>query len=327
MPIDQLSQVLARRSYKVVCSHFFDERYAEQFDAAGLDSTPLLIWTHNPETRYWETPKFATPYFSEPIELTDEQRERFELLDGIIKRYNQKANVRWVFISQAQLAAAQKDIGITFNRASVIPNIVDENLFAYDKDKDPELRKRIYTVRKFEDVATYAIDLDVACIVELSKRDFFDELEFDIYGDGPMFDELTQPVAGFANVHLHPHFLTHEQIAQVHREHGIALFATRFDSQGVSMGEAAMSGLAVVSSDIDAARCFLPTDQGLLCEVENPVAYADAIERLYRDPAYFKKACKACHKKVSDLCRRAKTVNLEIKQIAKLGGLKRKFFL
>ncbi|MEG0454542.1 MAG: glycosyltransferase, partial [Bacteroides sp.] len=126
------------------------------------------------------------------------------------------------------------------------------------------------------------------------------------------------PLRAFENVHLHQHFLSRSEVAQIHREHGVALFATRFDSQGVSMGEAAMSGLAVISSDIDAARCFLPTDQGLLCEVENPVAYADAIERLYCNPECFLLASRSCRDKMYRLCRREETVDREIELIQKV---------
>lgn len=311
IPIDELGHTLARKAYDAVLLHFFDESHAAVLDGVGLGRTQLLLWSHNPETRYWEWPLFTTPYFTEPPELTDEQKRLFAQKDAIIKAFNEKPNVSWVFISEAQKKRAEELIGISFNRVHVIANLVDEQRFPYTP-KDPALRTKVFCVRKFDNIATYAIDLDVAAVLELSKRPIFNEMEFNFFGDGPLFDTLLEPLRHFENVHTHKRFLTHDEIAQQHAVHGIGLFASRFDSQGVSMCEAAMSGLAVVGSDIDAANIFLPNDLGLLCEVENPTAYADAIEGLATNPDYFSQCSAACHEKVFSLCRREMTIDKEI---------------
>lgn len=311
MPIGALPDVLRRKRYRSIFLHFFDLRYARALEESDLGNTPVFLWSHNPETRYWDWPQFTAPYFTEQPELNEGQKAEFRERDEVIRRFNEKPNVSWVFVSEALKARSEELIGIRFNRAHVIPNLVDDEVFRF-QEKDPELRKKIFLVRKFDNIATYAIDLDVACIVELSKRPFFNDLEFNLYGTGDSYDVLVEPLRSFENVHLHRRFLSRDEIARVHKDHGIALYATRFDSQGVSMGEAAMSGLAVVSSDIDAARCFLPTDQGLLCDVEDPVSYADAIERLYRKPDSFAAASRACYGKMYRLCRREETVDREI---------------
>ena len=311
IPIDELGHTLARKAYDAVLLHFFDELHAAMLDNAGLGKTQLFLWSHNPETRYWEWPLFTTPYFTDLPELTDEQKRLFAQRDAIIKEFNEKPNVSWIFISEAQKKRAEELIGISFNRVHVIANLVDEQRFPYTP-KDPALRTKVFCIRKFDNIATYAIDLDVAAVLELSKRPIFNEMEFDFFGDGPLFDTLLEPLRHFENVHTHKRFLAHDEIAQQHAIHGIGLFASRFDSQGVSMCEAAMSGLAVVGSDIDAANIFLPNDLGLLCEVENPTAYADAIERLATDPDYFSQCSAACHKKVFSLCRREMTIDKEI---------------
>ena len=311
MPIDDLGHVLARKSYDTVLLHFFDETHAKTIDGQGLGKTQFFLWSHNPETRYWEWPLFTTPYFTEPAELTAEQKQLFTQRDTIIKTFNAKPNVSWIFISEAQKNRAEELIGISFEPSHVIPNLVDDKRFPYSP-KDPALRTKVICIRKFDNIATYAIDLDVAAILELSKRTVFNQMEFDFFGDGPLFDTLLEPIRHFKNVHTHKRFLTHEEIAQQHATHGIGLFATRFDSQGVSMCEAAMSGLAIVSSDIDATNIFLPNGLGLLCETENPIAYADALERLATDPDYFEKCSIACHEKVYSLCRREATIDIEI---------------
>lgn len=314
-----LGLILKRKRFKMVALHFFDPAFAEALDRFLPSGTPLVLWSHNPETRYWDWPLFTARYFQPAPTLTDEQRRQFSRRDAILKRYNQNDAVEWVFVSDALKARSEELLGFSFNRAHVIPNLVDERLFAY-RDRAGERARRIVCVRRFDDVASYALDIVAQVIVELSKRPVFDSLEFDLFGAGVLFDRLTEPIAGFENVNLHRRFLARSELAKTFSEHDIALFPTRFDSQGVAMGEAAMAGLAVVSSDIPAARNFLPQDGGLLCSVEDPMQYADAIERLHVDKEYFAACSRACHERVFALCRRAVTVEREIELFRSLGS-------
>src|SRR5699024_7078165 len=199
-----------------------------------------------------------------------------------------------------------------------IPNIIDEQTFNY-VPKDPELRKKIYFLRRFDNCNKYAIDVNVKCILELSRRECFSDMEFNIYGRGDTYETLIAPLRQFSNVHFYPQFFTHEEIAQIHKENGIGLFATRYDAQGVSMCEAAMSGLAIVSSVNGAIEEFLPNDIGLLAETENYVQYADIIEKMYDDPEFFQKCSEQCHKKVAEKCSFSKTAKKEIELFSSEG--------
>lgn len=315
IPLSKLQTVLSMHRYRVIISHFFDLRYAAVFDACDLGGTKLVIKTHGPETRYWDYPEFATPYFEKKPELTNEQVQEFEARDSVIKRYNQMNNVVWFFPSEKLKKRSEDLIGIVFERFLVIPDMIDEHLFSYKK-KNKDLRRKIFFNRKFDNIATYAIDISSRVILELSTRPYFSDLEFNIYGTGGYYNELTNSIAQFENVHLHPYFLKRSELPKVHAENGIGLFATRFDTQGVSMGEAAMSGLAVVSSKIDAAEYFLPNDYGLLADVEDPAAYADIVENLYNDPEYFQDCSRMCHEKMYQLCRSQVTIEKEIDYVS-----------
>lgn len=315
--MDGFERILQSKRFDAVALHFFDPGFAESLDRALPENTPLILWSHNPETRYWDWPLFTARYFQPTPELSDECRLEFARRDEILARYNRKANVNWVFVSDALKARSEELLGFPFERAHVIPNLVDERMFRY-RERAGRRASRIVCVRRFDDVASYALDIVAQVIVELSGRSVFEELEFDIYGAGPLFGELTEPIAEFANVRLHRRFLSRAELAETFSDHDIALFPTRFDSQGVAMGEAAMTGLAVVSSDIPAARNFLPVDRGLLCDVEDPVQYADAIERLHRDGEYFASCARACRECVYATCRREVTVDREIELIRSL---------
>lgn len=309
-----LRNILTSKKYKTILLHFFDNNYAKVLDACDLSSSNLYFWIHGPETLYWDWSKMTDEYFKMETPLSSEYIELFERNDCLINRYNDYDNVHWVFVSNWIKDRSEELIGIKFKNFFVIPNFIDEKVFDYN-EKSADLRKKIFFVRRFENISKYAIDVNVRTILELSRRDFFEDLEFNIYGTGENYDTLVAPIKDFPNVHLYQRFLSHEQISEIHKKNGIGLFATRYDAQGVSMCEAAMSGLAIVSSDNDAIAEFIPSEEGNLCETENYVAYADMIEKLYRNPELFVKLSKDCHNKVYDQCKFDDTIKKEIELI------------
>ena len=281
-----LRELLMRKKYGKILIHFFDNRFANVLESVDLSDTKLYFYLHGAETLYHDWTKILSPYFGPPAEITDGLRQLFAEKDFFIKKYNHIKCAKWIFVTPWTRSRCEELLGIKFENSDVIPCLIDTELFSYQK-KDPELRKKIFVLRKFDDINSYSLDTVVRVIEELSRRDFFSDLEFDIYGDGSLHSVILEPVTRYPNVHIHKRFLTHEEIRRVHETHGIALFPTRFDSQAVSSCEAASSGCAVVTSDIPGVRQFIPHDLGVLCEVENPVSYADVIEKMYRDPGYF----------------------------------------
>lgn len=314
MNFSTLRNVLQSKKYKKILLHFFDYKYSNILDAVDLSETQLYLWVHGPETLYWDWPKFTTPYFCKETELNLQQMELFKKNDKLIKRYNDMPNVTWVFVSNWIKNESEKLINIKFNNYRIIPNIIDEKNFDY-KEKTEELRKKIFFVRRFDNCNKYAIDVSVRAILELSRRDFFEELEFNIYGIGDVYDTLVEPLRKFQNVNLYPKFLSHDEISKIHKENGIALFPTRYDAQGVSLCEAAMSGLAIVTSTNDAVKEFLPNDINIYANTENYIEYANIIEELYKKPEYYKKVSQKCHKSISEKCSFEATVKKEIDMI------------
>lgn len=311
LPFADLRSILRIKKYKRVLVHFFDHRYAQVLDSTDLSETEIYLWVHGPETLYWDWPKFMTNYFKEEYKITDYDRNIFNISDALIKRYNEKTNVTWVFVSNWIKERSEELINIKFNKYTVIPNIIDEKTFNY-VPKDPEQRKKIFFVRRFDNIDKYAIDVNVRTIMALSRRPCFNDLEFNIYGTGDLYAQLIDPIKDFPNVHLYPRFLSHDEIAAVHKENGLALFATRYDAQGVSMCEAAMSGLVIIGSENGAVREFIPNDVGILAPTEDYEKYADNIERIYNNPDEFTKLSLLCHEKVAALCSSENTIEKEI---------------
>lgn len=311
-----LDMILQKKVYKKILLHFFDEKYAKILDRFDLSQTQLLLWVHGPETLYSDWNYFVTPYFKQVPPVTSEQKKYFDRRDEIVKRYNEMPNVHWIFVSKWIHTHSEELIGIKFYNYSIIPNIIDEKTFSYTK-KDNEQRKKIFMIRRFDNINKYAIDINVRIITSLSRRECFKDLDFYIYGEGDAYDSLIEPIKNFNNVHFVKTFLTHEDIAIAHKKCGIALFATRYDAQGVSMCEAAMSGLVIIGSALDVIKEFVPQEFNTLSPVEDYQKYADVIERIYYHPKEFDEISMATAKKMRCICSYGETIAKEIELINK----------
>lgn len=282
-----LREILWKKKYDKILIHFFNEKFANVLDKIYLGDTKLYFYLHGAETLYRDWDKITSSYFAPREKITTELEELFAKKDDVIRRYNEMPNVTWFFVTPWTQKRSEELIGIKYKNAKILPCLIDTDTFVY-RDHDPELRKKIFVLRKFDNPFTYALDIDVHIIQELSRRPFFDDLEFDIYGDGPLFEVITNPLLKYKNVHLHRGFLNHKEISEVHRTHGIALFPSRFDSQAVSSCEAASSGCAVISTKNPGIEQEIYPKYNTLCEQENYKEYADVIERLYYNPDEFK---------------------------------------
>lgn len=281
-----LKIILQRHQYKTIVTHFVDEYLYPIFDGNVYNNENLIFICHGPETIHRYLVNKCRNYFTAPYK-EPVQNEKFDKRDMYIKRYSNKNNVQWVFVSEWLKEYSEKELNIKFKNSCVIGNLIDDKLFPYKK-KNKDSRKKILIIRRFDNVCQYSIDQVVFAIRELSKRPFFEDLEFSVYGDGNYYDELVEPIKNFKNVHLYRRFIANESINEIHKEHGIMLIPSRHDTQGVSLFEAASSGLVVVSSKVTCLPALLDEDKNnTLAEPENFIELANIIERLYRNPDEF----------------------------------------
>ncbi|NPD31129.1 glycosyltransferase family 4 protein [Eggerthellaceae bacterium zg-1084] len=306
-----LGLVLTRRRYPVVAVHFMEPSVARVLDTVDLTRTQLVVWSHGGDTLYWDRPLFDSPYFSAPRRMSADELDDLRERDALFARLNEMPQASFVFCSRFARERSAQLTGIAWNRADVIPNGVDFDIFRY-QPKDPDLRRHVFTAKTHADVSCYAMDTVVRTIMELSRRPFFEDLTFTLVGGGAAHERLLQPVRRLPNVEVVEGYLTHDELAAIHRRCGVALFPTRFDTQGVSMCEAAASGLVTVSTLRESVADFLPAAEGMLVDADDFRAYADAIERLYRSPELFARCSERAHRKAVELLAPALTVEREV---------------
>ena len=310
----KLAEILDGGTIRTVCVHFLDEQMWSVLKY-HLKELRLLVWLHGAEIQPWwrREYNFTTEKELEEGKAASEVRQAF--WKEVFETASREQNIHFIFVSQYFADEVMEDnhISLRPEQYSVIHNCIDTELFHYIP-KDKEQRKKLLSIKSFYS-KTYANDITSQAIVILSREPFFRELEFTLYGRGERFAIDTADIRKFKNVHLYEQFLTHEQIAEQHKLHGIYIATTRSDTQGVSRDEAMSSGLVPVASNVTAIPEFVDENCGILVPGEDPQAVADAIKRLYYDPELFLRLSEGAAKRVRGQSSSENTIDKELRLI------------
>lgn len=309
---EALRKLLESTQYRSVMVHFLDRPMWESLRSVG-ESTRVVVWVHGAEIHAWwrRAYNITTPAAEDDARATWEVRKEFWL--AVFAEAG--PNVHFVFVSRHFASEALGDLGVTLDasRYSVVHNPVDTSLFTYEP-KPLSQRKRLLSVRPFAS-PQYANDLTVAALLELRKEDWFDELQVRIVGEGPLFEETVEPLRGLKNVLLERRFLPQHEIAAIHKEYGVFIVPTRWDSHGVSRDEAMSSGLAPVTTAVAAVPEFVDDGSGITCPPEDAIALADGIRRLVKDPDLFARISEGAAARVRRQSDAARIIRQELELI------------
>lgn len=308
-----LRELLSKKQYKVIVTHFVDENLYPIYNEF-IGNEKLIFICHGPETVFRYLVNVTRPYFTKPIPYPKDD-VAMNIKEKWVKIFSQKDNVEWVFVSEWLKDFSEQELGIKFKNVRVINNIINENLFPY-KPKKAEDRCKILVIRKFDNIIQHSLDQVVLTIIELSRRPFFYDLDFEIYGDGNFYDELIEPIRRFKNVHLHREFIPNNQISKIHEKAGILLIPSRHDAHAVAMGEGASSGLVVVGSNVTSNPYFMHEEENhTLADPEDYVGLADIIERMYNNPDEFLRISESLSEVTRNNYCRKNTVEKEVELI------------
>lgn len=311
---DVLASQLAGHSYKAILVHFLDEAMWQvlQHHIAG---TRIIVWCHGSDIQSYRRREFLYDTEEQKVHArsVSEQRDVFWL--SILCEMPQ--NLHMVFVSKYLKNCVEEDLQIILpnSQYSIIPNPIDTELFNY-VPKLPEQRKKILSIRPYAS-KVYANDLSVKAILELSKEKFFNELEFRMIGDGPLFEETLHPLRQFPNVIIQRCFLNHKEIAALHKEYGVFLCPSRMDTQGVSRDEAMSSGLIAVTSAVAAIPEFVDTKSAILAKMNDHLDIYEGIKRLYNEVELFNVLTANSALKIRNSTSKAIIISNELKEITK----------
>lgn len=301
-----LREVMRRANPDVIGIHH-PEPTLWSIASALPERTPFIVWVHGYEARSWRELEFNH------ADSTPAQRRRLDALDverrSTIASVFERSHTDVVFVSDFMRGVAEEFAGGSPRRGHTIPNLVDPADFAY-VPKRAEDRHRVLWVRSFERF-NYANDIARDALLELSNESVFERFEFTIVGDGALFDEVVGPLRHFPNVSVSRGFVEHEELAALHRRHGVILAPSRWDSQGLTSQEAMSSGLVPITTKIAAIPEFISTKAGYLCEPEDPSALAAALRQIDDGPERYLQMSAEASASIQRACGPGATVALE----------------
>lgn len=283
-------RLLETTEYTSVSTHFL-QPYIWQQVRDALAGHRVFSFMHGFESRRWVRTirNYRSP---EPLSngIKDSLiRQRFwrEVLD------DPRGPEKFVFVSRWWRHGSQDDLELVFpeQRSAVVHNVIDTDLFRF-QEKDPEQRFRILWVRSAANL-NYASDLAVAALRRLRDTPWWSRLDVRIIGDGKHFGAFEDAFADDPNVVVERRFASQDEIARLHRQYGMFLVPTRWDSQGVSRDEAMASGLVAVTNAACAVPEFVDSTCAVVAAPEDVDGLVSGMIRVFESPELFSRLSQA----------------------------------
>lgn len=281
----------------------------QSLSAEIIDRKRISFWFHGFEIR-----DYRRLYFN--YNTSEMARLRIRLDDVNAQRFSAAkialadSDIKKVFVSKYLRKIAEIDTEVVAQNAYIIPNSIDVDRFKFVK-KTGEQATKILLIRSFSR-ANYGNDIALNAIRILSQRPGFEKLHFTIRGFGELFGELTQGVRQFSNVDVEEKYCTPDEMAALHRQHGVFLCPSRFDTQGVTMGEAMSSGLVCITNRVAGIPEYIDEKSGVVVPPNDPRAFADAISWLQSNPSVMPRISQEAGRRVRRQCGFPETIAREI---------------
>lgn len=283
---------------------------------------PTALWLHGFETEAWWRRWFV--HLDVPrVSRTAMHRQRTAAtrrLERLADFLGDHPDTTVVSVSDwFRVHCIEPDLGRALTRTATIPNFIDSDLF-HPAERDASARRRVLVLRPFTSAKYAGADI-IATIRAVAELD--PTVEFTVCGDGPQFEAAIAPLADIATTTVHRGFVSRSEAAELHRNHGIFLNPTRWDSHGVSTGEAMASGLAVVSTDVAAVPEFVEHGvSGLLARPGDVDALSRAVVQLANDEDLRERIAEQGRRQVVEQCGFRATIEEEVELILGRGTVR-----
>lgn len=284
---------------------------------AKLPGDRLAVWFHGYEVRDYRRLhcNTTTAELTAIRHIRDAQnRDRFRAAAPLF----QDPAITKVFVSNTQRRYSEFDVGVQATNARAIPNFIDGDVYVA-RERTPDDARSILLLRSFA-TRNYAADVAIEALDLLSRRDGFSELNVTIRGYGAHFRDAVARVRRFDNVTVTEGFSSRAQMAALYDANGIVLVPTRYDTQGVMLGEAMASGAVTVTNPVAAIPEFTDASCSLLPRGNDPRAFAEAIGRLVHEPDLLPPMSRAAAARVRHQCGWDQTIGQELALIQELSA-------
>lgn len=282
---DELLGLLALRKYVSINVHFMNSEMWEALKRNLDVGVRVNLFVHGYEVRNWS----RIPYeIAAPRNLNAQIERSLKIRDfwGELVADGSRVD-NFVFVSKWWKDAVEDDLRLQFpeERTSVIHNVIDTELFEYIP-KDAEQRFNFLWVRNAR-AWNYGADLAAEILARFRESKWWPKMKVTIVGDGKYFQHFDQ-FSNDSNVEIIRRYVSQQEIAGLHKEHGVFLVPSRFDTQGVSRDEAMSSGLVPVTNPVAAVPEFVNFENAVLGQETEIDAWAWELEKVLMDADRFK---------------------------------------
>lgn len=303
-----LGKVLSLSTFELLIAHSVEKPVWSTMKHS-VGELPIVVCVHGFEARDWRELSFNFSQ-DELANLRDRLNKANDDRRETMAEIFESDGVDVLFVSNFMKDVAERFAGRSAKSGHVIHNPISISDFPY-VEKSAEHRKKVLWVRSFA-AKNYSFDISADVILGLSKRPYFEDLTFSIYGDGRFFEEATEPLRDFPNVHIERRFLSVTELRAAHADHGLMLVPTRWDSQGLTSGEAMSSGLIPLTSSVAAIPEFADETCAILAPFEDSAQLINGVETLYNDPDLFLEMSRAAAQRAQLQCGLEATTDQEI---------------
>lgn len=279
-----------------------------------IPGNKLTVWYHGYEVRDYR--RLRGNFSTEELALRGSaldalNRSRFEAARPVFT----DPDVAVVFVSDLQRRNSEFDIGASAVNSHIIPNRINVDLFR-PRVRRPDEAKNILLMRSFSS-HNYGNDIAIEALRILSGERWFRDLKVTLRGFGPLFQDTVAPLRGYANVKIQDRYSSPAEMATKHYDHGVFLCPTRYDTQGVMLGEAMSSGMVTITNPVAAIPEFTDASCSLLPRPEDPIAFAAAIRFIVHNADLMPVLSRNAAARVSAQCGTAATTDREISLFAR----------
>lgn len=269
----------------------------------------LAVWFHGYELRDYR--RLASNHDSRELAaITHSRRQLNATRFRAARRLFTDGDAAVVFVSEFQRELAHFDVGADTRLSHVIPNHIDTGLYRA-RVRRPDEATRLLLMRGFT-VRNYGNDIALRALEHLALRPGFAELQITVRGFGPLFAKETATLRRHQNVHIEERYSSPVEMAAQHFDHGVYLCPTRFDTQGVMLGEAMASGMVTITNPVAAIPEFTDDTSSLLPRGDDPLAFAEAIAWIVSHPEQMAPISTAAAERVRRQCGYEATIAREI---------------
>lgn len=278
-----------------------------------VDSSRMAVWFHGYELRDYR--RLASNNTSRELSAIGGARRRLnQARFTAARRLFTDTEAAVVFVSEFQRDLAHFDVGAQTSHSHVIPNHIDTDLYRA-RVRRPDEATTLLLMRSFN-VRNYGNDIALRALEHLAQRPGFHDLKITVRGFGTLFAAETARLRAYPNIRVEERYSSPVEMAAKHFDHGVFLCPTRFDTQGVMLGEAMASGMVTITNPVAAIPEFTDDDCSLLPRGDDPIAFAEAVSWLLEHPQQMPRMSTAAAERVRRQCGYDATIAREIELIS-----------